>query len=309
MSAKKFSRHSGHMSQQWRSQREPGSRNAIRIMIWLALHWGRTACRALLVPISTYALLAAPLARRSSHAFLSRALDRRPTWRDTFLHLFVFATTVLDRVYLVNGRHRDFSVGVSNEQVFWNALAQHRGCLLLGSHLGSFEMLSIIGSVEKKLTINVVMHLEDSALLRDMLPRSGNTFPYRVIPLGHPGSMLRVKECLERGEVVGILADRIYGDEPSQWLPFLGRAAKFSLSPMRLAALAGAPVVLMFGLFRGGRRYEIVFEPLGEQCFDGAECSMSPVPARALRYYVERLEHHARHSPYNWFNFYDYWGA
>jgi predicted LPLAT superfamily acyltransferase len=121
--------------------------------------------------------------------------------------------------------------------------------------------------------------------------------------------MLRVKECLERGEVVGILADRIYGDEPSQWLPFLGRAAKFSLSPMRLAAITGAPVVLMFGLFRGGRRYEIIFEPLGEQCFEGVECSVPPVPARALQYYVERLEHHARRAPYNWFNFYDYWGA
>jgi predicted LPLAT superfamily acyltransferase len=287
-------RHRGRMSRQWRGQREPGSRNAIRLMIWLALHCGRTACRVLLVPISSYFFLAAPLARRSSQAFMSRALDRRPTWRDTFMHLFVFATTVLDRVYLVNGRHRDLSVDVNNEQVFLNALAEGRGCLLLGSHLGSFEMLGIIGSVEKKLTINVVMHLEDSARLRDLLPLSGNAFPYQVIPLGHPGSMLRVKECLERGEVVGILADRVYGSEPTQCLPFLGRPARFSLSPMRLATITGAPVVMAFGLFRGGRRYEIVFEPLG---------------THALQCYVESLERHARHSPYNWFNFYDYWGA
>ena len=309
MPTKASRRHSGRMSQQWRGQREPGSRNAIRVMIWLALHWGRTACRVLLVPISTYAFLAAPLARRSSQAFMSRALDRRPTWRDTFLHLFVFATTILDRVYLVNGRHREFTVDVSNEQVFWNTLAERRGCLLLGSHLGSFEMLSIIGSVEKKLAINVVMHLDESAQLRELLPRSGSAFPYQVIPLGHPGSMLRVKECLERGEVVGRLADRVYGGEPTQWLPFLGRPAKFSLSPMRLAAITGAPVVMMFGLFRGGRRYEIVFEPLGKQCFESGEYPMSPAPARALQCYVERLEHHARHAPYNWFNFYDYWGA
>jgi len=254
-------------------------------------------------------LLSVPVARRSSQAFLHRALDRRPTWRDTFLHLFVFATTVLDRVYLVNGRHRDFTVDVNNEQVFWSALAQGRGCLLLGSHLGSFEMLGIVGSMEKKLSINVVMHIEDSARLRELLPLSGSAFPYKVIPLGHPGSMLRVKECLERGEVVGILADRVYGSEPTQCLPFLGRPARFSLSPMRLAAIAGAPVVMVFGLFRGGRRYEIVFEPLGRQCGEGMEYSMPPAPVHALQCYVERLEHHARHAPYNWFNFYDYWGA
>ena len=210
------------------------------------------------------------------------------------MHLFVFATTLLDRVYLVNGRHRDFTVKVNNEQAFLKALAQGRGCLLLGSHLGSFEMLGIVGSLEKNLAINVVMHLDESAQLRDLIPLSGNAFPYKVIALGHPGSMLIVKECLERGEVVGILADRVYGNEPAQRLPFLGRPARFSLSPMRLAAITGAPVVVVFGLFRGGRRYEIVFEPLQTD---------------ALQSYVESLERHARHAPYNWFNFYDYWAA
>lgn len=281
-------------SRQWRGKRERGSTTAIRLMIWLALHCGRTVCRALLVPISSYFLIAAPQARRSSQVFMQRALDRRATWRDTFMHLYVFATTLLDRVYLLNGRHRDFSVRVQNEQAFLQALAGGRGCLLLGSHLGSFEMLGIVGSAEKKLAINVVMHVEDSARLRDLMLASGSAPPYRVITLGRPGSMLRVKECLERGEVVGILADRVYGNERTQRLPFLGRPARFSLSPMRLAAITGAPVVMVYGLFRGGRRYEIVFEPL---------------PAHRLQCYVESLERHARHAPYNWFNFYDYWSA
>ena len=297
------------MSRQWRGQRERGSTRTIWLMIWLALHCGRTASRALLVPISAYFCLAAPLARRSSRAFMKRALERRPSWRDTFMHLFVFATTLLDRVYLVNGHHRDFAVHVNNEPVFVDALAQGRGCLLLGSHLGSFEMLGIIGGAEKKLAINVVMHLEDSARLRDLMRVSGNALPYEVITLGQPGSMLRVKECLERGEVVGILADRVYGGEPTQWLPFLGQPARFSLSPMRLASLTGAAVVMAYGLFRGGRRYEIIFEPLGDACAEGAQDALPPAPARILQRYVASLERQARRAPYNWFNFYDYWGA
>jgi predicted LPLAT superfamily acyltransferase len=28
----------------------------------------------------------------------------------------------------------------------------------------------------------------------------------------------------------------------------------------------------------------------------------------AMRRYVERLEHYCRLAPFNWFNFYDYWG-
>lgn len=280
------------MTEQWRSRRERGSKSMVRLIIWLALHSGRPVCRVLLIPICIYFLLTAPLARRSSLAFLSRALGRPATWRDTFMHLFYFATTLLDRVYLVNGRHRELTVEVRNEPAFWQALAQGRGCLLLGSHLGSFEMLGITGSVEKKLVINVVMHLADSAGLRDLLPNPRHQLPYQVIPLGHPDSMLRVKECLARGEVVGILADRVYGSERTQSLPFLGSPARFSLGPLRLARITGAPVLTVFGLFRGGRRYEIIFEAMAEP---------------SLQHYVASLERNARRFPYNWFNFYDYW--
>lgn len=281
------------MNEQWRDQNERGSSSLVRLIIWLALHSGRAVCRVLLVPICTYFLITAPLARQSSLAFLSRALGRRATWRDTFMHLFVFATTLLDRVYLVNGRQRELTVEVSNEAAFWRALDQGHGCLLLGSHLGSFEMLGVVGSMQEKLVINVVMHLSDSTGLRDLLS-PGHELPYNIIPLGHPGSMLTVKECLARGEVVGILADRIYGGERTQSLSFLGHPARFSLSPLRLAKITGAPVMMVFGLFRGGRRYEIAFEPLAEP---------------TLQCYVQNLESKARRFPRNWFNFYDYWSA
>ena len=330
------------MSGQWRAQPERGSRNALRLIIWLALHCGRPLCRVLLVPISAYFFITAPLARRSSQAFLSRAMERRPTWRDTFSHLFVFATTLLDRVYLVNGRQRELTVDVRNENTIRDAMKPGRGCLLLGSHLGSFEMLGIIGSVEKKRVINVVMHLDQGAHLRNLIFGSGQVLPYNVIPLGQTGSMLRVKECLARGEVVGILADRVYGDEPTLSLPFLGRPARFSLSPWRLAKITGAPMVTAFGLFHGGRRYEIVFERLAEPDEYSRDAAGGPPsgtdstkPAQKdlnlvthngpdgnrdhakhpdmtpvyLQSYVERLERHARRLPYNWFNFYDYWSA
>lgn len=305
------------MSEQWRKQQERGSPVLVRLIIWLALHGGRGLCRVLLVPIVTYFLATAPLARRSSQAFMRRALDRPPTLGDTFKHLLVFATTLLDRVYLLNGRHRELAVEVENEQVFWSALATGRGCLLLGSHLGSFDMLGVVGSLEKNLKVNVVMHLDDSAQLRKLLSCTGKRAPYNVIPLGHPGSMLRVKECLQRGEIVGILADRIYGDEPTKMLPFMGSPARFSQSPLRLARITGAPTLLVYGLFRGGNRYRIIFEDLAAQSTsvrDG-DISVAADPTNAapvdvatgMHAYVQSLEQRARKAPYNWFNFYDYW--
>jgi predicted LPLAT superfamily acyltransferase len=282
------------VSTAWRNRSERGGQSPKRLIIWLALHVGRSFCRALLVPISAYFLATAPRARRASRQFLTRALGRRATLRDSFRHLFVFATTLLDRVFMLHGRHGDLEVAVTNEHIFAAAVAGGRGCLLLGSHLGSFELLGVVGGVDHGLAINMVMHLDVRAGMRELLAGAGYTIPYKVIELGQPDSMLRVKECLDRGEVVGMLADRVYGREATQELPFLGLTAHFSRSPFRLARITGAPVVMAFGLFKGGRRYEIVFEAL-----DAPE----PAPYAAI------LERQARCFPYNWFNFYDFWSA
>ncbi|MEP7154796.1 MAG: lipid A biosynthesis acyltransferase [Betaproteobacteria bacterium] len=303
------------MADNWRTRRERGSVGMIRLIIWLALHAGRALCRVLLVPICFYFLVTAPSARRSSQDFLTRARQHPAGWHDTFMHLFVFATTLLDRVFLLHGRRGKLEISVTNEAVFWDALAGGRGCLLMGSHLGSFEMLGVIGSEEKHLAVNMVMHVDEDARLARLIRGKDMALPYRVIPLGNPGSMLQVKECMDRGEVVGILADRVFADEPTQSVSFLGSPARFSLSPLRLARITGVPVVTVFGIFRGANKYEIVFELLAQRV--GTESLATSLPAddvdipvnQCLATYVSILEQQARLHPYNWFNFYDYWSA
>ena len=167
------------MNSQWRNRRERGSRGAIRLIVWLAIHGGRGLCRGLLVPICAYFFITAPQSRRASQDFLGRAIGRVATWRETFKHLFVFSTTLLDRVYLLHGRYNELEVEVTNEAAFWNALAAGRGCLLFGSHLGSFEMLGIVGSVEKQLAINMVMHVSDGARFGSLVMGGQAPLPYR----------------------------------------------------------------------------------------------------------------------------------
>src|ERR1700733_12163038 len=172
------------MNGEWRDRRERSSEDAKRLFIWISLHCGRNISRVLLLPICAYFLFTSPLARRASRTFLYRASGRPPGWRHVFVHLFVFATTLLDRVYLTHGRHGELSIDIQGEQVLLNALAAGRGCLLFGSHLGSFEMLSIVGGGPRAMHINVVMHVDKGTHVRSLLARSDAGAPYRIIPLG-----------------------------------------------------------------------------------------------------------------------------
>ncbi len=114
--------------------------------------------------------------------------------------------------------------------------------------------------------------------------------------------MLRVRDFLADGGVAGMLGDRSLVDEDARVLPFLGAPARFPLGPMRMAAMLRQRVLFMAGLYLGGNRYALYFEPLAD--FGQAP---APAPEAALQAYVACLERHCRAAPLNWFNFYDFW--
>lgn len=293
------------MSDQWLAQSERGSRWLMRVLAWLTLSLGRPAGRLLLYPICLYFVVFTGRARRASRGYLQRVLGRPAGWRDVFRHYHAFASTIHDRVYLVTGRHRYFEIHVEGGAAIEALLRDKRGCILLGSHLGSFEVLRVYGAAHRHLPINVLMVEGTTAKVDDVLHALNPGLKQRVIPLGTPGAMLQVKECLERGEIVGILGDRSLPTEKTVVCRFLGREAQFPEGPLRLAAMLRAPVVLFFGLYRGGRRYDIHFELLAE------EIALEPSRrAEALQPWVERyasrIEHYCRLAPFNWFNFYEF---
>jgi len=205
---------------------------------------------------------------------------------------------VLDRVYLLHERFELFDIEVEG------APAPGSGLLLMGAHLGSFEALRAAGRRRDGLRVSMVMYEDNARMLNETLAALGPAARQDVIALGHVDSMLRVRDCLARGGMAGVLADRGLDDDDAHALPFLGAPANFPLGPMRMAALLRCPVVFMAGLYLGGNRYALRFEPIADF---STPADAAPATAAALAAYVACLERHCRAAPYNWFNFYDFW--
>ena len=90
-----------------------------------------------------------------------------------------------------------------------------------------------------------------------------------------------------------MLGDRTFRDEGTAAFRFLGEAAHFPTGPFRVAAMLQRPLVLMFGLYRGGNRYDIHFERLVD-AWPASRVERKRTVAEAQRGYVARLEHHCR---------------
>jgi predicted LPLAT superfamily acyltransferase len=296
----------------WAQQSERGNRFVLRLMAWIAVAFGRRVARLVLHPITWYFLAFAPKARRQSARYLARALGRPATLADRYRHIHAFAATVLDRVYLARGRVHDFDLRLEGAPLMDALVAQGRGALLIGAHFGSFEALHAVGASRPGLRVAMAMYPDNARLIHEALQAIAPGFHLDIIAIGRPSSTLAVRDWLDAGGLVGMLGDRVLGQEGPRSgmvdLPFLGQSARFSDGPFRLALLLKRRLVFMVGVYRGGARYDVRFEPLADFSAPPADAAARDNLLRdALQAYVQRLESLCREAPYNWFNFHDFW--
>jgi predicted LPLAT superfamily acyltransferase len=290
----------------WVRERERGSELLLRVMIFLSLNLGRPVGRCLLHIIASYFFLLAPSERRASIDYLRRILGRRPSPRERYRHIYTFASTVLDRLFLVHERYDLVDVSIEGEELMRDLLASGSGAVLLGAHLGSFEMMSALGRRQPGLRTAMAMYADQASLVAALFGTANSANAPEIIPLGQLDAMLRIRDCLDQGHMVGMLADRTFGESQAAVLPFLGAPALFPSGPMRAAAAMRCRVMFMTGLYRGGNRYHVVFRQLAD--FTHVPRGTRDMQVRAaIGRYVELLEEFCRSDPYNWFNFYDFW--
>lgn len=291
---------------EWVTRPERGSMLLLRVMAAASRGMGRARSRLLLYLIVIYFVLFAPTERRNSRNYLRRALGREPKFSDRFRHVLYFATTIHDRVYLLNERFDEFDISIEGEELMQAVHATGNGAFLMGAHMGSFEVTRAIGVHKPGIEVVMAMYTDNARKITTMMEALCPNLKPEIISLGHIDAMLKVRERLDEGAFVGILGDRTLGNEPLQEVSFLGSRAHFPVGPMRAAALLGRPMIFILGLYRGGNRYQLVFELVAD--FSSVDRSERPAAiADAIARYAALLEKYCRSDPYNWFNFFDFW--
>jgi len=293
---------------EWSRRRERGSVFLLRVMTFISLRIGRRAGRFFLYFIAAYFFAFAPRSRRPSYAYLNRALGRRATARDWFRQVLTFASTMHDRVYLVNAQYDLFQISIEGESLVRRYVDTGQGAFLMGAHLGSFEVTRAIGHARPGLRVAMAMYEETANKVNAQLAAVNPAAKLDIVYLGRIDAMLRIHSYLDEGAFVGVLGDRTFGSDEGQVVDFLGAPAKLPTSAMRAAAAMRRPVVFMAGLYRGGNRYHVVFEELADFSTIPRAGRAAAVEAATLRY-ASLLEKYCRSDPYNWFNFYDFWAG
>lgn len=299
----------------WLDVSEVGSVWGIRFVVSLCTLFGRGLARGFLRAITLYYVLTHATARRASrnyyeHLERSAGVSRpRVRFATMYRHFSTFADVALDRLLIAARRYELFEVTCTGREHLDGLARTRRGALLLGAHLGSFEAMRL-GAVTQSLPVNMVVNFSNAQHIKSVLDRLDPESNTRFIEITEDTVelALRIRECIERGEMVAILADRVAPDARSETADFLGAPARFASGPFMLAAALRCPVYLTFGLFRGGNRYDLYCEPFAA-AIELPRKRREEALREVVQRYASRLETYLRSAPDNWFNFYDFWGT
>ena len=292
----------------WQSRPEGGGRFAIWLIRAIALYGGRRMGRLCLYPITLYFFVRRGPERQASRQYLQRAFGRPATTWQVLKHIHCFAATILDRIFLLAHGEQPFRIETEGLDLLDQCVAQGRGVLLFGSHQGSFEALRAIGARRPEMPLRVVLDKQKTPAMTELLEALAPDVGACVIDAAQDGTTiaLAMAEACHDGALVAMLADRGRGHEVLRRTGFLGSSAPFPISPWLLAHTLQVPVVLCFGLYLGGNRYKLVFEPFSERVHIPRH-DRGPALDALIARYAQRLEHYIHVAPYNWFNFYDFW--
>jgi predicted LPLAT superfamily acyltransferase len=306
------------MSSGWQVA-ERGTLSALRFAAGVYQRLGRRVVKGMLYPIAAY-FFVRERSRDASRAYLARVwahpegrrhLPGPPGRFAPFRHYFEFATQIMDRMVMWGGGLPSLRMDHSGSEHLFALQRAGRGAILVGAHLGSYDMPRQLAGAYG-LVLNVVMFTAHAERINRFFEQLDPGSRIRVLSL-EPGSLataFAIKACIDRGELVAVLADRMPpgGGETPVFVDFLGQPMAFPLSPFLLACMLGCPLYLSLCLRKGDAHYETVVRPISE----GVKIprrEREKAAAELAHAWVRCLEEACLRHPLQWFNFYDTWTA
>ena len=291
----------------WQSRPEAGTTFGIRLLMWVGKNLGRNTLRIMLYPITAYFYVTRVPERQASKKYLSRVFGRPARNREVFKHILSFARVIVDRFFFLLDRADDIPVRFVVDEQMMKTVDGSQAGIILAAHLGSFEAARILGPVLHDVNLCIVLdkmvNQKFVQLMEELRPDLYNKIidaSQDSISLG-----LNISNTLESGDWVGFLADRHRPGDRTVRHEFLGKPANFPTGPYIIASTFKAPIICVFCRITDSG-YEVYCEVLSDKVSINRlnrEAELNELVSR----YVKRLEYHVRKSPYDWFNFFDFW--
>lgn len=190
----------------------------------------------------------------------------------------------------------------------WRAVADGgRGFVMVTAHLGLYEAGSMMPAKAAR-CVHVVREPEPDARAQAFIQETVAAVEgtnYRMhFQTGDPLQAVALVEALDRGEIVAVQADRPHAGGKTVAATLFGRPFPLPVGPAVLARTARVPILPVFALREGRRRFRLVFRPpieVARTADRGADLEA------AMGSVAGEIEYAIRRAPEQWFVFRSLW--
>lgn len=299
------------MSKHWKEQKEKGNNFFLNLTALLVKFCPKIILNFIIKIVSFFYYIFSPQEKRNIKAYrkhLKNYFKNKICLKHgVFYHFNSFADSICDKFAVYQGKILKKNIIIKNKTVFKEELIDaKKGQIILVSHLGNVEISSAISAYAENFKLNILVYHNHAKKFNDALNKFKNNKIHMIyIENLDINAMISLKKLIDNGEHLGIMADRIpIKGSKLLSLDFLGKKAKFPMGGFLLAMLLKTKISTIW-CQKIKNNYEISLEPLAAKIPIGQNKEKIILPF--MQNYVNILEKKCLKTPYQWYNFYDFW--
>ena len=270
---------------------------------------GRRIAYGFMYVVILWYILFSPLLHQRCRPYLSRRFPKAGQlsmlWYK-FRWISALGKTLIDRAaYGILGEHT-IHIDVPDGPMLAELLKEGKGLIIVSAHTGcwqiAFSALRFFAT-----SVHIVMHRDYSDIDRQFYEHKNATPPFEIIdPADYLGGTLRMISVLQDGGVLGLMGDRVFGNETNTVaVDFLGEKVDFPVAAYRLAAMRGTPIAVLFSYKESFMHYHVQIAgimrlPTGVNRNSHAYMPYVQEYARYLQNFVDKY-------PFDFYNFHQMW--
>lgn len=211
-----------------------------------------------------------------------------------------FGQVIIDRYAAYAGKKFRFELD-GNER-FMELVGGESGFVQLSSHAGNYEMVGY-GLTSTRKRVNGLFYGGETQVMMDFRRKILAMHNVNLIEVDESMShIFNMNAAIDRGEIVSMTGDRLFGSAKSINCMFLGKEAQFPMGPFALAVQKEVPMLAVFSM-RSHGAYKVYVRDIRQD----ESLPLRTRMADMAQNFASELEKVVRMYPTQWFNYYDFW--
>ncbi len=228
--------------------------------------------------------------------------EERELWtRECFRHFGQMFFEFLCLPQIINDQEN--LIRVENEAALMNAVNAGKGVILLGMHMGNWELITAYAKRTGLFMTAATANSPDQRINQLMINQR-KLENMEIMPRGTGMSSRKLFRCLKNKNILILIIDQDT-NVPSTWVPFFGIPAKTPIGAAVFSLKTGASVVSYNVIRESDGTFRLKFESLG--VFSRNHTSMEKDIYSVTRKINEHLEERIRENPQQWAWFHRRW--